>query len=69
MTWLQIKSVELSEVQLQVYQYDNWGHGGEDLDYSLPDFGITYSDRLERGAYLSQFKPHDKESMVPPKRR
>ena len=29
--WLQIKSVELSEVQVQVYQYENWGHGDEDL--------------------------------------
>jgi len=25
LTWLQIKSVELSEVQVQVYQYENWG--------------------------------------------
>ena len=54
---------------MQVYQYENWGNGGENLDYSLLGCGITYPDRLGRGAYLSQFNPHDEGSRVPPKRR
>ena len=66
---LQIKSAELGEVKVQVYQHENWGHGDEDLYYSPPGCGTTHPDRLGRGAYLSQFDPHDEGSRVPPKRR
>jgi hypothetical protein len=54
---------------VQVYQYENWGHDDEDLYYSLLGCGTTYTDRLGRGAYLSQFNPHNEWSRVHPKRR
>jgi len=64
-----VASDKICRTQVHVYQYENWGHGGEDLNYSFLGCGMTYPDRLGRGVYLSQLNPHDEGSRFPPKLR